>query len=229
MLTWILALAIAFVTCAIGWVGWNCIDSVQKHAGKMQAFNVTAENTKINSRHMDIVKNDIDSHVAMDQLSPSEDLQTILIDQKSSEHVFSKAIAAEECQQHTQSVKYFSQVLEMIPAEAKTKATWFALGQIWERRPYNELALRRRAQAYILMNDYSLAIDDCTAAIKLGPDQSSNYRVRAKAYYKLGRKALGDADTKSADKLVAANAARKSRRPVNPSPDTGLMYPKPDN
>jgi len=107
-------------------------------------------------------------------------------------------------------------VLEMIPAEARTKTSWLAMGQMWDKSTYDELTLRRRAQVYILMGEYSRAIDDCTVAIKLRPDQSSNFRIRAKAYYKLGRKALGDADTKVGDELAAAKAARKSRRPGNP-------------
>jgi tetratricopeptide (TPR) repeat protein len=211
VLTWILAMAVAFVASAVGWVGWNCIDSVQKHADEMQKFYVTDENTKIDSSHLDIVKNDIDSHVAMDQLTPGEDLQIMLIDQKSSERVFSKALAAEERQQYPQSVKYYSQVLEMIPAEAKTKTAWMALGEMRERSSYTDLTLRKRAQVYLLMGQYSRAIDDCSAAIKLTPSQSNNYKVRAKAYYKLGHKALGDGDTKSAEALATANAGRTAR------------------
>lgn len=216
VLTGILALGIALVTCAIGWVGWNCIDSVQKHAGKMQNFHATPENTKIDSHHMDIVKNNIDSHFAMDQLSPGEDLQTMLTDEKSSERVFSKGLAAVDNKQYALAVKHFSQVLAMIPAEAKTRTSWSANGQVWDGRHYPEMVLRRRALSYILLGEYSRAVDDCTAAIKLIPDQSANYKTRALAYYKLGRKALGDADTESADRLAAAKAIRKSGRPVNP-------------
>jgi len=204
VLTWILALATAIVACGIGWVGWSCIDSLQKHAGQMKNFHVTAENTKIDSHHLDIVKENIDSHFALDKLGPGEDLQTILINQKSSERVFSKALAAIDNRQYAEAVKLYSQVLAMIPAEAKTKTTWMAAGEVWEGRRYPEMVLRRRAQCYILLGDYSRAIDDCTAAIKQTPGQSSNYRLRAQAYYKLGRKARGDADMKSAAALVAA-------------------------
>jgi predicted Zn-dependent protease len=207
ILTWVLALGIAFVTCAIGWVGWSCIESVQKHAGKLQNFNATRENTKIDSEHMDMVKNNLDSHFATDQLAPSEDLQTILTDEKSSERVFSKALAAIDNKQYDQAVKYFSQVLAMIPKEAKTRTRWMANGQSWEGFRYQEMVLRRRAEIYIRLGEYSRAVDDCTAAVKLNSLQSVNYQLRAQAYYKLGRKKLGDADIKSAKACVAAYEA----------------------
>ncbi len=56
------------------------------------------------------------------------------------------------------------------------------------------------------MRDYSLAISDLTAAIKLQPDNAQVYQNRAMAYHLLGQKALEAADMKTLQALSAKNA-----------------------
>ena len=201
-LNWIFALATTLVACAIAWVGWNCIESVQKNAGKLNKFHVTADNTKIDMHRYDVVKNELDSRVFTDQLSPSEDLQAIMVKQEGSELVFSQATKAVDKKQYTQAEAYYSQILAMIPEEAKKKSSWYANGMTGDRRRYTMWVYRQRAICYRTAGDNVRAIADLTEAIKLMPDNGLNYRLRGQTYYLLGKKTLGDADTKIGQALL---------------------------
>ncbi len=70
-LNWLLGLAILLVAGALGWVGWNCIDRVQKHAGELKTLNVTSENTKVASHRYEMVKKEEDSEIMAGQLNPN--------------------------------------------------------------------------------------------------------------------------------------------------------------
>jgi tetratricopeptide (TPR) repeat protein len=205
MLNWILALATTFVACGIGWVGWNCIESVQKNAGKLNNYHVTADNTKIDSQHLDVIKNQIDGKVLNDDLSPSEDFQAILVKQEGSELIFSKATAAIDKKQFAQAAADYSQILAMIPSEAKTKASWYANGATGDRGKYTMWVYRQRAFCYREMGDYARAVADLTEAIKLHPEITFNYQKRAEVYYLFGKKALGDADIQAVQAVSRRN------------------------
>jgi tetratricopeptide (TPR) repeat protein len=201
-LNWILAVVTALVACSVAWVGWICIDSVQKHEGKLHDFHVTADNTKIDSHRYDVVKNEIDSQVFTDKLSPSEDLQAALVKREGSELIYSQGIAAIDKKQFAQAAAYYSQILTMIPAEAKTKTTWYASGATGDRSTYTMWVYHQRALCYRNMGDYSRAVADWTVAIKLHPDNAYNYQKRAELYYAEGKKTFGDSDTKTAQVLL---------------------------
>jgi predicted Zn-dependent protease len=203
MLNWILALAIALVACAIGLVGWNCIESVQKNAGKLNNYHVTADNTKIDSHRYDVVKKELDSQVFSDQLTASQELQGALVKQEGSEIFFSKGTAAIDKKQYAQGVVNFSQVLALIPVEAKKKDTWFCFGCLTHRPTYIMWALRQRGLCYVEMGHYSAAIADLNAAIKQRSDDPACYRYRARAYSKIGKPALAAADGQTARALAA--------------------------
>jgi len=198
LLNWVFGLAIALVACAIGWVGWICIDSLQKHTGKLENYHSTAENTKIDSHRYDIVKNEVDSQIFSDKLTSSQEIQGALVKQEGSELLFSSGQALTDKKQYPQAVANFSQVLALIPVEAKKKTTWFAYGGLTEKNTFTMWALRQRAQCYIEMGSYGPAIADLTEAIKRRPDSVTCLQYRAKAYYKIGKTALGDADLRSA-------------------------------
>jgi tetratricopeptide (TPR) repeat protein len=202
MLTWILAGAVALVAGAIGWVGWTCIDSVQKNTGKLKNYHVTADNTKIDNQHLDIVKNDLDVKIFKDKLDPSDDLQATLVKREGSEILYSKAMAAMDKKQFAQAAIYFSQVLALIPAEAKKKTFWYASGDTIDRTHYTLCVQQKLYNCYRNIGQYAKAADVVTEAIKLTPDIPGNYQSRAELYYKLGKKALGDADTKTARELA---------------------------
>ena len=206
LLNWIFGLAIGLVACAIGWVGWSCVDSIQKNAGKLHNYHVTADNTKIDSRHLDIVKNEIDPRLFANQTGNSEELQSVLLNQAGSERFLTKATAAMDNKQFAQAAEYCSQALAKIPLEAKTKTTWYADGNVANRSVYIELVLRKRATCYMSMGRSSLATADLTAAIKERPGNGNNWAERAKLYYKLGKKGPGDADTKQAQAMFAEYA-----------------------
>jgi tetratricopeptide (TPR) repeat protein len=206
LLNWIFAAAIGLVACAIAWVGWTCVDSIQKNAGKLHNYNVTADNTKIDTHHFDIVKNEIDPRLFASQTGNSEELQSVLLNQAGSERVLTKATAAMDNKQFAQAAEYCSQALAKIPLEAKTKTTWYCDGNVANRSAFIELVMRKRATCYMSMGRSSLAIADLTAAIKERPGNGNNWAERAKVYYKLGQKGLGDADTKKAQALFAEYA-----------------------
>lgn len=194
-------MTIALVAGAIGWVGWNCIDSVQKNAGKLHNYNVTADNTRIDSHHYDIVKNEVDKRVFTEPLSPSQDLTYALVKQEGSELFWSKGLAAMDEHKLAPAAAAFSRVLTMIPGEAKKKTTWFVSGETIDRLSYTQRAYFRLYNCYRLMGDYARAAAVVTEAIKLTPGIAGNYQSRAALYYRLGKKALGDADMKTARAL----------------------------
>jgi tetratricopeptide (TPR) repeat protein len=186
---------------------------LQKHAGKLHNFHVTADNTKVDSHHYDIVRNEIDLKVFDDKLSPAENLQATLVRQEGSELIYSKAKAAIYEKKFAQAAAYYSQILAMIPGEAKHKSSWYAIGKTFDRVAYTMRAHRQRALCYSEMGDNVRALADLTEAIRLVPDDAYTYMKRAEAYYLLGKKALGDADTKTEQALFAAQSR------LHPSPN----------
>jgi tetratricopeptide (TPR) repeat protein len=206
-LNWILAIAITLVACAIAWVGWNCIDSVQKNAGKLHNFHVTAENTKMDTHHYDVVKNEIDSQVLTNQLSPSQELQGALVKQEGSEVFFHRGIAEIDNKQYVQGIDDFSKVIAMVPEEARNKTSWFGFGGMSDRRTYTMWAYRQRATCYTELGDYTRALVDLGEAIKLRPDTPITYKNRARIYYRLGKRGAGDADMRIAREIMIKNPA----------------------
>jgi tetratricopeptide (TPR) repeat protein len=204
-LTLILGLSIALVTAGIGWVCWTCIDSLQSHEGKLHNFHVTADNTKIDSHHLDIFKNDIDSKVSVDKMSPSLDLQTVLVKQDGSELIYNEGLTAFDEKQYDKAIGCFTKVLSLIPAEAKRKSTWFASGDTVDRVKYTMWCYRHRGNCHKLKKDFSKAVADYSDSIKQMPEIAVNYQKRAELYYLLGKKALGDADSKKAEELIRRN------------------------
>jgi tetratricopeptide (TPR) repeat protein len=202
VLNWILAMAIALVACASAWVGWNCIESAQKNAAKLHKFHVTADNTKFDSARFDGLKNKVDGRVFTEDMSPAENLQSVLVKQEGSELVFSKAVAALNQKQFSQAVPCLSQVLAMIPGEARRKSFWFACGETIDRRTYTARAYRNRAICYSNLGDNARAVADMTEAIKLEPNSALNYQKRAELHYLLGNKRLGDEDTNTMRALM---------------------------
>jgi tetratricopeptide (TPR) repeat protein len=101
--------------------------------------------------------------------------------------------------QFAQAVALYSQILAMIPGEAKNKSSWYANGMTGDRSRYTMWVYRQRAFCYRELGNYSRAVDDLTEAIKLHPEISFNYHKRAEVYYLLGNKALGDADAKAVE------------------------------
>jgi tetratricopeptide (TPR) repeat protein len=201
-LNWILATAIALVAGAIAWVGWTVIDSVQKNERKLQNFHVTADNSKIDSHHLDVVKQDLDTQVFTDKLTESQEIQGALVKQEGSEVFFSSGTAAIDRKKYAEGVVDFTKALDLIPSEAQRKSEWFAFGCKCYRNTYTMWTLRQRAHCYIELDRCGAAVADLDAAIKARSDSPACYRFRAMAYYKLGKKALGDADIKRAAQLT---------------------------
>jgi tetratricopeptide (TPR) repeat protein len=241
LLTLILALAIALVTCAIAWVGWTSIDSAQKHAVKLNNYHVTADNTKVDSHRYDTVK-DIDTQMFPDQADPLEAMMAGGAKLEGSEITCCKGWTQIRYNRPGQAEVSFSKVLAMIPLEAEKKTSWHASGGICDRRSYtasvykgrsisylgtgkylqaiddltaaiqlhpSDDVYQYRSLCYLKTGKYSLAVADSTAAIKLLPGNALNYENRAKAYYLLGQKALGDADIKMARALPKGSSQQQ--------------------
>ncbi len=225
MLTMILALATAVVAIAIGWVGWNCIDSVQKHTGKLDKFNVTVDNSKIDSHHLDIVKNEIDAKFSPESIAPSEDLQTALVKQEGSEVLYSQATMAIDNRQFAQAIVCYTKILAMVPAESKTKTTWYASGATADKTRYLTWVYRQRAScAFKEMKQYSKAISDFSEAIRLSPEVSWNYTKRAEVYYRMGKKELANQDIHKVQMLAEKYRNAKERSAVAPHPEELLNH-----
>jgi tetratricopeptide (TPR) repeat protein len=205
LLNWIFALAIALVAGAIAWVGWNCLDSLEKHTGKLKNYHVTAENTKIDSNLNDDLKKKVDVQVMSEHVEPDLAIQEVISVPEGSELYMNKGGKALDKGQFDQAVSCFSQVLAMIPEEAK-KTSWRTGLSNRDRTSYTEYAYEQRAFCYLQMHNYSRAIADLTAAIKLQPDNAQAYQNRAKAYHFLGEKALEAADMKTLQSLSARNS-----------------------
>jgi tetratricopeptide (TPR) repeat protein len=206
LLNWIFVLAIALVACAIGWVGWTCVDSVQKKAGKLENYHVTPENTKVTSRRYDVLNKDIDNQIMANQLSPDLALQDSMAKLEGSEIPMNMGTKAVDKQQFAQAEKYFSEALELIPAEAKQKDSWRVGGLPRKRQSYTAYGYEERSYCYLKAGDYTKALADLTMAIKLHPEQGLNYENRAKVYFLLGKKSLGAADLQMARTLAQRGA-----------------------
>jgi Flp pilus assembly protein TadD len=68
--------------------------------------------------------------------------------------------------------------------------------------PKDDVALERRAQAYMDVGKYKDALHDLNKLIELKPAYETAYRMRATCYEKTNDKALADADLKTAQSLV---------------------------
>jgi tetratricopeptide (TPR) repeat protein len=191
VLNWILATAITLVACGIAWVGWNCIDSLQKHAGKLDKFHVTADNTKVDSKHYDIVKNEIDGLILDDKFNPAENLQGALVKKEGSEIHYSSGKEAIYNNQYAQAAAYYSQVLAMIPEEAKHKSSWYAGGGTFDRAGYTMRVYRQRALCFRKTGDNVRAVADLTEAIRLRPDDALTIIDEQKPTTHLARKRSG--------------------------------------
>ncbi len=93
-LNWILGIITALVAGGIAFVGWNFIDSVQKHAGELKNYHVTADNAKIDSHRYDTINKDVDEHIFNNQTDPEQALQEAVFKLKGSEISFSKGLTA---------------------------------------------------------------------------------------------------------------------------------------
>jgi tetratricopeptide (TPR) repeat protein len=204
-LNWILGIITALVAGGIAWVGWNFIDSVQKHTGELKNYHVTADNAKIDSHRYDTINKDVDEHIFNNQTDPEQALQEAVFKLKGSEISFSKGLTALDNNNYAIAEVNFSNVLANIPLEAKQKTTWRAFGNVADRNFFTVAALQRRALCYIKTDKYDKAVIDLTEAIKLRPTLAVNYENRATAYNKLGKKALAAADLNKARALSKSN------------------------
>jgi tetratricopeptide (TPR) repeat protein len=205
LLTWILALAVTLVAGAIAWVGWNCIDSLQKHTGKLKNYHSTAENTKIDTNLNDELTKKVDVPVLSEHVEPDLAIQDAISKPEGSELYMNKGGMASDKGQYSQAVTYFTQVLAMIPGEAKNKTSWRTGLSNRDKTSYTEYAYEQRAFCYLQMRQYAPAIADLTAAIKLQPDNAQAYQNRAKAYHFLGDKVHEAADVKILQGLSTRN------------------------
>jgi len=118
-----------------------------------------------------------------------------------SEVFFDNGIIALEEAHPADAAKNFTHVINMMPMEVKQKAAWRAAGIIVNKRLYLALTYENRAYCYLKLKSYAPAIEDLSMAIRLRPDYAVNYSNRAKAYYLLGKRDLGDADMSAAAQL----------------------------
>jgi tetratricopeptide (TPR) repeat protein len=214
MLNWILGLAIALVACAIAWVGWNFIDSLQKNAGRLSKYHATAENTKVQTQNFDIVRKDVDEKIMSGQVDLEQTLVDSVFHLKGSEVTFNKGLSMIDNREFARATLNFSNVLQVIPLEAREKTSWRAFGHAIDRRLYTAFAYQERSVCSLETGNYMLAVADLTEAIKLRPDYAPNYESRAKAYNLIGNKALADADLKTARALSPQNS--RQQEPLSP-------------
>jgi tetratricopeptide (TPR) repeat protein len=201
-LNWILALAIALVACAIAFVAWFSVDSLQKHTHKLTNYHVTEENTKISTHNYDVLKKSVQKEIATEQLDPNIAFQEILIAPEGSEILMNNGRKAVDTRQYAQGAEYFTQALAMIPQEAKKKTAWHSGVKARDKNEYTGFAYEERSLCYLELGDFKAAIADLTGAIKLSPDHVFNYKNRARAYYQIGKKDLAAADTKTAQAMA---------------------------
>jgi tetratricopeptide (TPR) repeat protein len=188
---WILGLAVVLVACAITWVGWRCIDTIAKK----------------DAPQVEQAKKSLETQTVTDQL----DLAGVLKETErtplaGSEILYSKAFEASDKGHYAEAEKDLTQVLIMIPKEAKTKKVWMAHGCVAKGSYYTMLTYQDRAYCYLQEGKYPLALADLNQAIKLDPTNGSNFENRARLHYKLDQKALGDADRKMAGILKQRDA-----------------------
>jgi len=115
-----------------------------------------------------------------------------------SENFFDNGLIAAEESHFSDAIKNFTQVLSMIPLEEKDRDAWHVAGIIANKRLFMALTYEHRSYCYLKLKQYKLAVADLSMAIRLRPDYAGNYSNRAKAYYLLGNRDLGDADMEAA-------------------------------
>jgi tetratricopeptide (TPR) repeat protein len=201
LLNWLLGLTIAVVAGSIAWVGWNFIDSLQKHAGKLSSYHATADNTKMDAHPYDLVKKDTEKDVLSGELSPSVALGETLGKAEGSELICIKGTRETDRGHYAEGAQCFSQALAMIPAEAKKKSRWQAINNHVDKKAYTAYTYEQRSFCYLKMGKYFAAVADLTKAIKLRPGYALNYENRAKAYLLIGQKELAAADLNMARSL----------------------------
>jgi len=196
LLTWIFALAITVVACSIGWVAWQCIDSLQKQTGRLHTFHATADNTKIDAHSYDLAKNELDTRILSQNVDPQEAIQIPVVKAHGSEINCIDGMKAEEGRHYAEAIKQFSIMIAQIPIECNLQSTWHYCGLVRDKQQYTADAYAQRAYCYLQLHYYKLAIADLNEAIRLVPNNATNYKNRSQAYYLVGQKVLGDGDAR---------------------------------
>jgi len=190
LLNGIFALAIVAVAGALLWVGMGLVDSAQKRADNLKKLNNTAENTKIAINQYEAVPDDVGELMAPDDEKMAADRARY----RGSEIPFHRGLDEMEANKFDAAIADMTKVIAMVPQEAKTQKTWHSDGTIQDQAFFTAFTYQARAYCYAQQKQYKLAVADLTQAIKLRPGYPQNFENRAKAYYFLGQKALGDAD-----------------------------------
>jgi tetratricopeptide (TPR) repeat protein len=203
VLNWILALAVVLVTCAVAWVGWTVVESVQKKAGKLGSLHATADNTKVDSHRYDNVQ-EIDRKMFPDTSDPMEAMISGGGNLEGSEVACCKGWTELLYKRPKQAEVSFSRALAMIPLEAEKKTSWHGSGHLCDRPTYTADAYRGRSISYLQTGRYPQAIADLTASIQLHRRHDS-YQYRSFCYLKAGKYSLAVADSTEAIKLKATD------------------------
>jgi len=190
LLNGVLAVAIIVVAGALLWVGMSLVDSAQKRADNLKKLNTTPENTKIAINQYEAVPDDVGELMAPDDKKMAAERANY----RGSEIPFHRGLDEMEANKFDAAIADMTKVIAMVPQEAKTQKIWHSDGTIQEQAFFTAFTYQARAYCYAQQRQYKLAVADLTQAIKLRPGYPQNYENRAKAYYYLGQKALGDAD-----------------------------------
>ena len=202
-LNFFFVLATIAVAGALAWVAWHCVDSAQNNADKMSKINLTPENTTISNNSFGSVPESVKQLVIPDAQKTADEMAVY----RGSEIILHRGLDKQKRGLWDAAIADFSEVLTLVPTEGKTKKSWYGDGEMLEQSNYIAYVYQVRAYCYAQKRQYEPAVADFTAAIKLQPFEPVSYENRAKAYYCLGRKRLGDAD------IVKARAIRASNDP----------------
>jgi tetratricopeptide (TPR) repeat protein len=194
-------MAILLVTGGIGWAGWICLESVQKHEGKLKSYDTAPGTPRLEAHRYEMIKKDEDNAIVAGQLSPIAVVEESLQKLDGSEVDCNKGIRVLDRKEYTGAIAYFTEVLKLIPQEARKKKSWSAGGHIVDKNAYTAYAYEQRSYCYLNQKKYKAAIFDLTEAIKLRPRYCVNFTNRAKAYYLIGEKGLAAADITTARSL----------------------------
>jgi len=200
-LNFFFALATIAVAGALAWVAWHCVDSAQNHADQMTKINLTPENTMIANNSFKGVPESVTQMVIPDEQKTPDEMALY----RGSEIIFHRGLDKQKRKQWDSAIADFSKVIEMVPEEGKTKKTWYGDGEMLEQSNFIAFSYQMRAYCYAQKRQYEPAVADLTVAIKMQPFEPVSYENRAKAYYCLGRKKLGDADIVKVREIRASN------------------------
>ena len=146
----------------------------------------------------DSISQEMDKHLAIAAYRNGKRQGNIVKSSVGSENFFDNGLNAADENHFSDAIKNFTQVLSMIPLEEKDVDAWHVAGIIANKRLFMALTYEQRSYCYLKLKQYNLAIADLSMAIRLRPDYAANYSNRAKAYYLLGKRDLGDADMEAA-------------------------------